>query len=173
MLIIFAGLPGTGKTTLAAEIARRIEATYLRIDSIEQAMTNSSLKIHPTEDAGYMAGYALAEDNLRIGGTVVADSVNPWEMTRTEWLEVAERTGHKAIEVEVVCSDPAEHRMRIELRKPDLSSLKLPTWQDVIDRDYHPWNRDHVVIDTAGKTVEQSVDELMTRLPPGGPIEAE
>ena len=57
MLIIFAGLPGTGKTTLATEIARRIQATYLRIDSIEQAMTNSSLKIDPVEDAGYVAGF--------------------------------------------------------------------------------------------------------------------
>jgi predicted kinase len=165
VLIIFAGLPGTGKTTLATEIARRIEATYLRIDSIEQAMTNSSLKIHPIGDAGYMAGYALAEDNLRIGGTVVADSVNPWEISRTYWLDVAERTSHDAVEIEVVCSDPIEHQLRIETRKTNIPGLKLPTWQDVLDRDYHPWNRDHVVIDTAGKTVEQSIDELMASLP--------
>ena len=77
MLIIFAGLPGTGKSKLANELARRIGATFLRIDSIEQAITGSSLRIHPVEDAGYLVGYALAEDNLRLGGTVIADSVNP------------------------------------------------------------------------------------------------
>ena len=91
MLIIFAGLPGTGKTTLAIELARRVDATYLRIDTIEQAITDSSLRIYPTEDAGYMAGYAVAEDNLRIGRTVVADSVNPIGLTRDAWRDVVER----------------------------------------------------------------------------------
>ena len=165
VLVIFAGLPGTGKTALASELARRIGATYLRIDSIEQAISNSSLSIYPTEDAGYVVGYALAEDNLRIGRTVVADSVNPMHLTRNAWLNAAERAGRKGIEVEVVCSDPIEHRKRIEKRTSDISDLKLPTWQNVLDREYHPWNRDHIVIDTAGKSVEQCVDELLTHLP--------
>ncbi len=165
MLVIFAGLPGIGKTALANELARRIGATYLRIDSIEQAITESSLGIYPTEDAGYMVGYALAEDNLRIGGTVVADSVNPLHLTRNAWLNAAERAGRKGIEVEVVCSDPNEHRKRIEKRTSDISGLKLPTWQDVLDREYHSWNRDRIVIDTAGKSIEQCVEELLTHLP--------
>ena len=165
MLVIFAGLPGIGKTALANELARRIGATYLRIDSIEQAITDSSLGIYPTEDAGYMVGYALAEDNLRIGRTVVADSVNSIELTRTAWLNAAERAGRKGIEVEVVCSDPIEHRNRIETRNPDISGLKLPNWQDILAREYHPWSRDHIVIDTAGESVEQCIDELLTRLP--------
>ena len=38
MLIIFGGLPATGKTMIARELARQIGAVYLRIDSIEQAM---------------------------------------------------------------------------------------------------------------------------------------
>ena len=165
MLVIFAGLPGTGKTLLANELARRTGATYLRIDSIERAITGSSLKIHPVEDAGYMVGYALAEDNLRLGRTVITDSVNPIHLTRTAWLSAAERAGCECIEVEVVCSDAIEHRKRIESRTSDIAGLKLPTWQDVLDREYHPWGRDHLVIDTAGKSVEQCVDELLPALP--------
>ncbi len=165
MLIVFAGLPATGKSTLANELARKIRATCLRIDSIEQAIIGSSLGIHPVEEAGYVVGYALAEDNLCNGGTVIADSVNPIDLTRTAWLDVAERAGRDCIEVEVICSDPAEHRKRIETRTSDISGLKLPTWQEVLDREYHSWSRDRVVIDTAGKSVKQSVDELLAHAP--------
>ncbi len=169
MLIILAGLPGSGKSALANDLARRIGATYLRIDSIEQAIANSSLGTHPLEDVGYRVGYALAEDNLRIGRTVIADSVNPIELTRTAWLNAAKRAGRKGIEVKVVCSDSIQHRKRIETRSSDISGLNLPTWQNVLDREYHPWNRDRIVIDTAGKSVKHSVDELLTELPVKSP----
>ncbi len=38
MLIVFSGLPGTGKTTIAQAVVRRCGAVYLRIDTIEQAL---------------------------------------------------------------------------------------------------------------------------------------
>ena len=41
MLVVFGGLPGTGKTTLARQVADRLGATYLRIDTIEQALRSS------------------------------------------------------------------------------------------------------------------------------------
>ena len=53
MLIIFAGLPGTGKTTIARELARQIGAVHLRIDSVEQAIRDSGLLSQPINDAGY------------------------------------------------------------------------------------------------------------------------
>lgn len=165
MLVIFAGLPGTGKTTLAHELARRLDAVYLRIDRIERALAESDLKLHPAEDAGYQVGYVLAEDNLRLGRTVIADSVNPIAPTRDAWLRAAARAGRAGIEVEVICSDPAEHRRRVEERRSDIAGLKPPDWRSVAGRDYRPWERDRIVIDTAGRSVEQSLDELLGRLP--------
>jgi len=40
-LVVFGGLPGTGKTTLARALTQDWPATYLRIDEIEQALAGS------------------------------------------------------------------------------------------------------------------------------------
>src|SRR2546428_383735 len=50
MLIVLSGLPGTGKTTIAREVARAIAAVYLRIDSIEQVMAAAGWRV---EGEGY------------------------------------------------------------------------------------------------------------------------
>ena len=157
-LIAFGGR-GTGKTAVARELARGLGAVYLRIDSIEQALRSSGLLHKPIEDVGYRVAYALAEENLRLGRTVIADSVNPLQITRDAWLAVADRAGAGIVEVEVACSDSKQHQQRIEHRVSDISGLKLPTWQEVASREYEPWQREHIVIDTASKSVRGNVND--------------
>ena len=165
MLIIFGGLPGVGKTAIARELARQIGAVHLRIDSIEEAIRTSAFVSQPLNGAGYRVAYAVAGDNLRIGRTVIADSVNPIRLTRDAWAEVAARAQVAAFEIEVICSDINEHRRRVEARLSDIAGLKLPSWKDVVSREYHPWDRQHLVIDTASRSVEQSVALIRQKLP--------
>ncbi len=164
MLIIFAGLPATGKSTLSRELARELEAVYLRIDTIECALVVALPPGHPIDDLGYRVAYAVAGDNLRFGRTVVADSVNPLEITRQAWRSVATRASVKSVDVEIVCSDPVEHRRRVETRVADIAGHKLPTWQEVTAREYDVWTRSRIVVDTAGKTATQALDELRQEL---------
>jgi predicted kinase len=160
MLVIFGGLPGTGKSTLALRLAGELGAVYLRIDTIERALAHGD-EARYVGEAGYRVAYAVAADNLRIGHTVIADSVNPLDITREAWRNVAARAGVAAVEIEVVCSDQDEHRRRVETR----TALIAVTWQEVEARDFDPWTRDHIRIDTAGRDIEQSLAILWQALP--------
>ena len=67
MLIVFSGLPGTGKTTLAKALAADLQAVYLRIDSIEQALRNSGALRQDVDASGYQVANAIALDKPQGG----------------------------------------------------------------------------------------------------------
>jgi predicted kinase len=161
-LYIFSGLPGSGKTTLSQAVASRIGAAHLRIDTIEQALRElCSLEV---QGEGYRLAYRVAGDILRSGVSVTADSCNPIELTRREWEQVARNAGVPYVNIEVVCSDPGEHRQRVETRRGTVPGLRLPTWQDVLNREYQGWSVSRLVLDTANRSPEDCVDMLMADL---------
>jgi predicted kinase len=159
VLIVLSGQSGVGKTAIARALAVAIAAVHVRIDTIEQALRNTGLTV---EAEGYCVAYAVAEDNLRLGRTVIADSVNPWLLTRDAWRAVGKRAGVRTVDVEIVCSDRAEHRRRVESRASDIAGHRVPTWREVLERDYHPWHSERLVIDTAHVDVSESVRQIVT-----------
>ena len=157
VLISLSGLPGTGKSTVAKLAAAELAAVYLRIDSIEQPMFAAGFAV---EGVGYEVAQAVAVDNLSIGLTVIADCVDPWPLTRDAWREAARRAGVRVLEVEFVCSDVDEHRRRVDARHA--ADPRWPSWREVVDRDYRPWQREHLAIDSARLPVESAAAQLVT-----------
>lgn len=164
MLIVLGGLPGTEKTTIARELAARLPAAYLRIDTIEQAlMTTGGL-----DDAGplgYVLAYELAKSNLALGTTVIADCVNPLRVTREAWRDVARSASRELLEVEVVCSDIAEHRRRVESRKVDIPGSRLPSWDEVLRHEYEAWGSERLIIDSALISASQAAELILEKRP--------
>ncbi|MEP6721168.1 MAG: AAA family ATPase [Variovorax sp.] len=163
MLIVLGGLPGTGKTAIARKLAVRSPSVYLRIDTIEQALMKVSA-LKEVGPAGYVIAYELARSNLALGMIVVADCVNPLSVTREAWRAVAASTSSGLLEVEVVCSDPAEHRRRVEGRTADISDFKLPTWEAVLNHQYEPWTTSRLIIDSALFNANEAATLICERL---------
>lgn len=156
VLIVFSGLPGTGKTTISKALAARLRAVYLRIDTIEQALKAAGAeRIGP---AGYAVANALAEANLLLGHSIVADCVNPVSDSREGWSKVAAQVSTKLVDIHLVCSDIAEHRRRVEERFTDIPGHVLPTWEAVIQHEFETRDDDHLLLDTATMSPAELVD---------------
>ncbi|TNC14809.1 adenylyl-sulfate kinase [Methylobacterium terricola] len=161
MLIVFAGLPGTGKTTISRAVARALAATHLRIDIIEQAIRDSGVPAGLVGASGYAVAQALAGAHLGDGRIVVADCVNPVAASREGWRAVADRASVRLVEVEVACPDTREHRRRVEGRVSDIPGLVLPSWEAVMGGHYEPWDRARLVIDSAASSPSEAVGAVL------------
>jgi predicted kinase len=156
VLVVLGGLPATGKSTVAAVLVRRTGFAFVRVDRIEQAIIASTELEQPLGPVGYMIAYELAGEQLAHGVSVVAESVNPLAITRNAWRDVAASRGAGLVEVELICSDAAAHRHRAQSRHVDVPGLKPPEWAQITGREYEPWDRDHLVIDTAIQTPDDA-----------------
>lgn len=161
MLVIFGGLPGVGKTTISKALVRKLKAVYLRVDTVEQLLKRQAGLEGPE---GYMVCFTQATENLKLGMTVVADSVNPIKITRDSWQEAAKNASAPFIEIELVCSNLTEHQKRIETRQADIAGHKLPSWQDVQKRDYEPWLSKDLVFDTSTQTATDIAETIAQRI---------
>lgn len=149
-LVVLAGLPGTGKSRVATELAHRLDAVLLSVDPIEAALRRAGIAPdQPVGLAAYVVADAVAESELGRGRVVVADAVNAVEEARAGWRGVAARTGATLRFVEVVCSDLAAHRTRLEGRGRRFAEIAEPTWAEVQRLAWAPWADERRVVDTA------------------------
>ncbi|MDB5070860.1 MAG: ATP-binding protein [Candidatus Eremiobacteraeota bacterium] len=148
MLIVFTGLPGTGKTTLATQLAARLGCAIAEIDAIGSALRRAGATPDPIGLADYVIAETIADATLRAGATIIIDAVNGVEPARAMWRDLAERHGTPLRIIEIVCADAAEHRHRVEQRNRNLAHRDEPTWSDVQTREYEPWHDDRLVLDS-------------------------
>ncbi|MGK5684685.1 AAA family ATPase [Actinoplanes sp. URMC 104] len=151
VLAVFAGLPGVGKSTLAARVATELPACVLAVDTVDFALRRYEVSEPRPGFAAYGAVAALAEDQLGIGHHVIIDAVSPVRAARRLWVDVAERAGVPLRVVEVVCGDDAEHRRRVEKRFASRDHDGVPDWVRVLERqaEYEPYLGARLIVDTS------------------------
>jgi predicted kinase len=160
VLVVIGGLPAVGKSTVAGAFAAETGTTYVRVDRIEQAIVAWSSLRQPVGPVGYAVAHQIAVEQLQLGLDVVVECVNPLGLTRDAWAGTATTAGAALVEVEVICSDEAEHRRRVATRASDVDGLVKPTWDEIVAREYELWGRPHLVIDSAGTSVSQAAERI-------------
>ena len=117
MLVVTAGLPAAGKSTIAEVVGNRLGMPVLSVDPIETAILSAGIdSAQPTGLAAYLVAEAMAESVLAGGRGVVIDAVNAVEPAREQWVRLAARQNATLRFIEVVCSDPEVHRERLAAR---------------------------------------------------------
>jgi predicted kinase/transcriptional regulator with XRE-family HTH domain len=178
VLVVVGGLPATGKSTVASALARQAGFAFVRVDRIEQAIVDWAGRGQPLRQplgpVGYTVAYGVAAEQLGHGVSVVAECVNPLGLTRDAWRDIAAGQGARLVEVELVCTDRAAHRERARTREVDIPGLRLPDWEQITSREYEPWDRSHLVIDTAARTPAEAVAAILAAVPErAGPVSAD
>jgi predicted kinase len=150
VLAVFAGLPGVGKSTLAARVAAELPATVLAVDTVDFMLRRYEVSEPRPGFAAYGVVAGLAEIQLRIGHHVIIDAVNPVKAARQLWVDLATRLDVPLRVVEVVCGDDNEHRRRVEVRYAARDHDGIPDWVRVLERqaEYEPYLGPRLVVDT-------------------------
>ncbi|WP_328914932.1 MULTISPECIES: AAA family ATPase [unclassified Streptomyces] len=151
MLIVMAGLAGAGKSSVAVGLGRKLAAPVVSVDPIEAAMWRAGVgRGEPTGLAAYVVTETVADGVLALGQTVIVDAVNAVEAARGQWRSLAKRHRVPLAFIEVVCSDPAAHRRRLEGRSRGIEGFVEPTWE-AVERQreaFAPWADHRLVLDS-------------------------
>jgi predicted kinase len=126
-VIIFTGLPGTGKSTLAEQAARTVGAAAFSADWLMGALKPALVKLDRAE---YLAVRAellatLVTRQLMLGQDAVVDALVS-ESQVAEWRETAARFAARWYLIECICSNEVIHRERVEGR-----IRGIPGWHEV------------------------------------------
>jgi predicted kinase len=149
-LVVFSGLPGTGKSELARQVAGHLSIAVLSVDPIESAMLRAGIaQSFETGLAAYLVVEAIADAQLALGQSVIVDAVNGVEPAKAMWRTLATKHRAPLKIVECVCSNEALHRERLSARHRGLDYPE-PTWEKVQERklEYTAWTEPLLRVDS-------------------------
>lgn len=152
-IILFSGLPGTGKSTLAEMIGRQLGIPVFAKDWLEASLLRSGLRLKMDDKLLGFAGYelltVLAERQFMLGQSVILDSVVSTQTIRDDWHQLADQYEASWRVIECVCSDENVHRARLSTRQRNIPGWHELEWADVEKvKGYYPaWEEEHLVLD--------------------------
>ncbi len=148
-LIVMAGMPGSGKTTLARLLSKRLGIPVFAKDRVQRVLRDHNLAKENTGD-GYYIILDMVDELLGLGLSCILDATFPLDHFRTTASEIAQRHQAKFCAAYCHCSDDAVWRERMTDRVHYVPGWKPVGWNDVLRmREYYqPWNDNALVMDS-------------------------
>ena len=161
MLVLITGLPGTGKSTIAMHLARRLRATVLRTDVIRKQLFPQPNYTEEEKELVYKVTFLIAEYLLRAGKNVILDGTFYKRSLRERVYRLARDLRKRLIIVEC-CAPEAVVKQRMEARA---KKKNIPTDADFevykkIRDQFEPLRRQRVIVDTSNP-LEENLSEIM------------
>jgi predicted kinase len=127
-LIIFSGLPGVGKSTLAGRLARELQMPLICIDDvIGDVPENPGI---PFWDSRVAILLDVVNTQLEVGLSVIADSVF-MNMDRYHAQEAARKHDARFVPIHVFMSDENLWKERVVSRYNKLNDKDVATWDRI------------------------------------------
>jgi predicted kinase len=152
-LILFSGLPGTGKSSLAEAVGKHLSIPVFAKDWLEASLLRSEMIASnpdkPLGSAGYELLTTLAERQFVLHQSVILDSVAGTQSIRDTWSQLCEQYQADWRVIECICSDESLHRSRLVKRQRNIPGWYELEWADVekAKQSYHPWEGKRLVLD--------------------------
>ena len=165
-LIVFSGLPGTGKSALAEAVGRELGIPVFAKDWLEAVLLRSKLVPAETEKQLGSIGYdlltVLAERQLNLGQSAILDSVASTESIRNMWRALGKKYHADWRVIECICSDISVHRERLEKRQRGIPGWHELKWTDVefVQSYYAPWDEERLIIDSIN-SIDQNILDIL------------
>ena len=152
-LIIFSGLPGTGKSSLAEAVGRNLLIPVFAKDWLEATLLKCELlpsnPDKPLGSAGYEILTVLAERQLMLGQSVILDSVAGTQSIRRSWRSLATQYQAEWRVIECICSEEPFHQAKLKTRQRHIPGWHELEWSDVekVKSYYSSWEEDRLILD--------------------------
>jgi predicted kinase len=150
-LIVFSGLPGAGKSTLAEAVGRQLHVPVFAVDWLLGSLTPFG-GYHL--DEGFKIGEelltTLAFRQFALGQSAILDFPAEDPDTRTRWRSLAHAAGAEFRVIVCECSDRELHRARLERRQRGIPGWhEAGNWANVERRqaEFPPWTGETLAID--------------------------
>lgn len=164
MLILVCGLPATGKSTFANNLAKKIDAAVLRTDVIRKELLERPRYSEEEKELVYKVTFLLAKYLLRANQNVIIDGTFYKKRLRQRVYNLAKETFSRLHIIECICPERViRARMR---RRP--RNIYEPSDADFdiykkIKEQYEPIKREHIVIDTS-KSFNQNIKKALKEM---------
>lgn len=170
-VVLVAGAPGTGKSTLAEALATTLRTPVFSADWQFGALVPfGAIRADNGGPLGDVVLTALTVRQLQLGLSAILDTTGHQAAIRRRWRALAERHGGRFVGVECVCSDESAHRGRVEGRVRGIPGWpSTVTWEHVgrMQGRWEPWDEPHLVVDSAVTAPEAALRRVLDEIRAG------